>query len=362
MTRSYPGFTARSVLTFLAALFALITLLAPASVQAQVTIAPVVLPAGDVGSAYGTALTASGGTAPYSYAVTAGALPPGLALSAGGTISGTPTADGTFNFTVTATDSAPGLPETGSRAYSLTINPLAAPIANNVSATVAANSSANPITLNVTGGPPASVAVTTAPSHGTAIAAGTSITYTPTPGYSGTDSFQYNATNATGTSAQATVSITVAPPTIALSAIPATVQAGTPYSTSITATLGTAPYSFSLLSGSLPVGVAFSSGGVLSGTPVATGTFNFTVRATDSLGATGTRAYTITVTAPTIVLSPPAGALPGATASVPYSQTFTAPDPRYAPMLESSSSSCSSCSGNPAAEPCSASSSASSDG
>ena len=64
-------------------------------------------------------LTASGGTAPYTYAVTAGALPAGVALSSAGGLSGVPTASESFNFTVTVTDSS------GSKvmaAYSLTVN------------------------------------------------------------------------------------------------------------------------------------------------------------------------------------------------------------------------------------------------
>ncbi|WP_447415103.1 Ig domain-containing protein, partial [Clostridium perfringens] len=65
----------------------------------------------------------SGGTPTYTYAVTAGALPAGLTLSTGGTLSGTPTAAGTFNVTITATDSSTGssAPYSGSRAYTLTI-------------------------------------------------------------------------------------------------------------------------------------------------------------------------------------------------------------------------------------------------
>src|SRR3546814_1220295 len=68
----------------------------------------------------------------------------------------------------------------------------------------------NPITLNITGGAPTSVAVGTAPAHGTATASGTSITYTPAAGYAGSDSFTYTAANASGTSAPATVSVTIA--------------------------------------------------------------------------------------------------------------------------------------------------------
>jgi hypothetical protein len=56
-------------------------------------------------AAYSQQLTATGGTAPYTWSVTSGALPAGLALSAQGLISGTPTVSGAFNFTVQAQDS-----------------------------------------------------------------------------------------------------------------------------------------------------------------------------------------------------------------------------------------------------------------
>ncbi|NCT70124.1 MAG: hypothetical protein GXC75_04215 [Xanthomonadaceae bacterium] len=84
-----------------------------------ITVSPGTLPAGTVGSAYSQAITASGGTGPYIFAVTTGALPAGLTLASNGTLSGTPTAGGSFNFTVSATD-ANGF--TGSQAYALTVN------------------------------------------------------------------------------------------------------------------------------------------------------------------------------------------------------------------------------------------------
>lgn len=59
------------------------------------------LPDGEDGVAYSTFLTAAGGEAPFNWTIIAGALPNGLNLNAGmGEISGTPTVDGTFNFTV----------------------------------------------------------------------------------------------------------------------------------------------------------------------------------------------------------------------------------------------------------------------
>lgn len=65
------------------------------------------LPAGTVGTAYSQALTAAGGTTPYAFSLTGGALPPGLALTAA-TISGTPSAAGAYTFTVRLTDAAGG--------------------------------------------------------------------------------------------------------------------------------------------------------------------------------------------------------------------------------------------------------------
>ena len=65
------------------------------------------LAAGQVASAYSDTLSASGAVGPYAWAVTVGALPDGLALdTATGAITGTPTVDGTFNFTVEVTDSS----------------------------------------------------------------------------------------------------------------------------------------------------------------------------------------------------------------------------------------------------------------
>lgn len=265
------------------------------------SLSPTSLSSATVGSSYSASLSASLGTAPYSYAVTAGALPTSLSLSSSGAISGTPTAAGTFSFTVTATDD---LGATGSQAYSIAVAGQA-PTAANVSATVAANSTGNAIALSLGGGTATSVAVDTNATHGTATASGTSITYTPTAGFSGTDSFTYTATNASGTSSPATVSVTVSAPTLSLS--PTSLPSGTvgsSYSASLSASLGTAPYSYAVTAGALPAGLSLSSSGIFSGTPTSSGTSSFTVTATDDLGATGSRAYAIAVagtasTAPT---------------------------------------------------------------
>ena len=69
-----------------------------------ITIDPSTLPDGEVAQAYNQTLTASGGTAPYTYTVTTGSLPSNLTLSPSGVISGTPDTPGTSNFTATAVD------------------------------------------------------------------------------------------------------------------------------------------------------------------------------------------------------------------------------------------------------------------
>ena len=88
------------------------------------------------------------------------------------------------------------------------------------------------------------------------------------------------------------------------------------------ATGGTAPYTYSIIGGSLPAGLALSTTGTLSGTPTAGGTFSFTVQATDSASVTGTETYLVTINAPSITVSP--SSLPTGIYGVTYSQSFTA--------------------------------------
>ncbi len=66
---------------------------------------PAALPDGTVGTAYSATLSGAGGTAPHALAVAGGTLPAGLGLDGGGNLTGTPTAPGSFSFTVQVTDS-----------------------------------------------------------------------------------------------------------------------------------------------------------------------------------------------------------------------------------------------------------------
>ena len=65
------------------------------------------LPAGQVAVTYQTSNTASGGTPPYTWSITSGALPVGLALSASsGAISGKPLVSGSSSFMIKVSDAA----------------------------------------------------------------------------------------------------------------------------------------------------------------------------------------------------------------------------------------------------------------
>ncbi|HWR97216.1 MAG TPA: ammonia-forming cytochrome c nitrite reductase subunit c552 [Candidatus Methanoperedens sp.] len=92
--------------------------------SAYVPVAPLVvstvspLPNARLNRSYTTTLAATGGVPPYTWAVISGSLPPDLALGASGTISGTPTATGTFTFTAQVTDSKG---TKASKAFSLTV-------------------------------------------------------------------------------------------------------------------------------------------------------------------------------------------------------------------------------------------------
>jgi hypothetical protein len=80
------------------------------------------VPGGTSGTAYNTPLAASGGTPAYAWSTVSGGgtLPPGLALSSSGTLSGTPSAAGAYSFTVQANDSS-STQQTAQKVFSLTV-------------------------------------------------------------------------------------------------------------------------------------------------------------------------------------------------------------------------------------------------
>ncbi|WP_202920290.1 Ig-like domain-containing protein [Urbifossiella limnaea] len=126
-------------------------------------------------------------------------------------------------------------------------------------------------------------------------------------------------TNGSGSATTDEVSLTVNSATIMVS--PATLPdpvLSTAYSQSVTASGGSNTFAFNVSAGALPDGLTLSGAGALTGTPTLSGTYTFTVQATDAFGSTGTRPYTLVVP---LVLSP--ASLPDGTLGVVYSQAVT---------------------------------------
>src|SRR5580704_7694553 len=106
--------------------------------------------------------------------------------------------------------------------------------------------------------------------------------------------------------------------TFTLTLQPNTIPSGTqnqPYSQTISAVGGNAPYTFAVTSGSLPAGITLTSGGLLSGTATTPNNYTFTITATDIDGNTGFRPYAFSVgTQGALSLSP--ASLPNGTQNV----------------------------------------------
>ncbi|MGD0152175.1 MAG: putative Ig domain-containing protein [Thermacetogeniaceae bacterium] len=253
---------------------------------------PPILPPATADVPYSQTITATGGTPPYGLSITSGSLPAGFTMS-GSAISGTATVAGSASFTITATDSL-GL--TASQNYTLMINappitlsPGTLPAATayvSYSQTITAGGGSSPYAFSESGALPAGITFNNGILSGTPAGTGgfpLTVTATDSYGYTGSQ-YYILAVNA---------------PAITFN--PASLPNGTinnTYSQTIAAAGGTSPYNFSVTSGSLPTGLNMSGGGIISGAPTATGTFSFTITATDSHGFTGSQSYTIITIAP----------------------------------------------------------------
>ena len=247
-------------------------------------------PAGVATNPYaGFSFSASGGSPPFTWAITSGALPAGLTLASDGTLSGTPTSVGAFAFTVRATDSAQA-PGTGSQPFTVSIN-TPAPLLISPGQTLPAGVHGTPYSfaLTATGGYlPLSWTVTagTLPPGVTLNADGT-LSDTPTTASSTPFSFTVTVTDsskptrATDSVAYA-ITISEPPPPSVNNTPPPTATVGSPYSFQFTASDGLAPLAWT--PPTLPMGgLAVSLDGILSGTPSTAGIFPITLTVKDAL-------------------------------------------------------------------------------
>ncbi|RYF25208.1 MAG: T9SS type B sorting domain-containing protein [Flavobacteriales bacterium] len=241
-------------------------------------------------------LVATGGTAPYSYAVTGqNQLPQDLTLSASGLLSGTPTAAGDYTFDITVTDSKNC---TVTKSFTLKVTErlnLATKVLPN--GTVGSTYVIQQIPP-ATGGTPSYIYEASSLPPGLAFDVNTrEITGTPTT--VGTYTFPVKVTDADGYSVTTNYTIMVDAAFVLPSAPLADGTVGTPYQTQtiLAASGGTTPYTY--IATGLPNGLTFDeTTRQISGTPTTIGSYPIIVTATDGLGRTATANYNINVLNP----------------------------------------------------------------
>ncbi|MCC6389561.1 MAG: putative Ig domain-containing protein [Bryobacterales bacterium] len=291
------------------------------------------LPNGVVGQSYPPfTFEATGGNPPYAWSFGQGsATLPGLSLSPGGVLSGTPTAGGTFNFVVNATDCGGSLqqtcnPRTRPKTFSITITSGPTITTSSPLPSGTAGQAYLPVTLAAVGGTQPytwSILVGQLPA-GLALNPATGV-ISGTPTTPGTSNFTAQVTDARQQSGARPFSITIGgSPLQILTTSLNSASVGGSYSQQLTAGGGAQPYSWSIPVGQLPAGLILnSSTGLISGTPTTAGTFNFTAQVTDSLQGTASRTFSIQVVASN-ALQILTASLSGGTVGVPYSQQVQA--------------------------------------
>jgi 6-phosphogluconolactonase (cycloisomerase 2 family) len=274
------------------------------------------LPLGETGTPYSQALQAAGGAAPYTWSASPGP-PPGLSLSAAGTLVGTPTAAGAFNFTVSVKDSDNF---TATKTFSILIASKLTLTTTGLPAAIIGTAYSQ--TMQAVGGT-APYTWSSAPSlpPGLSLSPGGTISGTPTS--VGTFNFTVSVQDVNAlTVARAFSIVVVSPLAVTTTSLPSA-TIGAPFSQTLQASGGTTPYTWSIPPASLPPGLSLSTAGTISGTPTTAGTFNFTVKVTDANGIVSTSGpLSIGVAAPAQAPTCPSPTVQGASSN-PLSVTVT---------------------------------------
>ena len=281
-----------------------------ATLQITVSALPAItttsLPAATAGVGYSQKLSESGGTSPYKWSITGGALPAGLSMvNATGVISGVPTTVGSNSATFEVTDASAG-GKMSSAPQAITITVSAPPPLSITTTTLPAATIGTPYTaaLNATGGIPAytwSVTAGSLPAGLTLSSAG-SISGTPTGTSTGTANFTVTVTDSqtpTPNTQSAGLSIAVAIATLKITttSLPAAITS-TSYSATVNATGGIPSYTWGLSGNPSWLSINPATG-VLSGTASATAgttpTFSVTVTDSESPAQETSANFTITI-------------------------------------------------------------------
>ena len=133
-----------------------------------------------------------------------------------------------------------------------------------------------------------------------------------TPITPGSYTFTVQVQDATGTTAQTSLTIVVSalPLSIVTTSLPGGAVA-TAYTQTVQANGGTGAIAWSIATGSLPTGLSIGAAtGTISGTPTVPGSFSFTVLATDTKSVTARQSYTVAIAGPPAVPAITIGGLP----------------------------------------------------
>jgi hypothetical protein len=292
------------------------------------------LPQGVVGASYNGTFSVTGGTSPYTWSVVSGQLPPGLSVGATtGIISGTPTSAGNYSFGVMVTDSGSSVqsatttvslpivtaPPPAPTALTITSSSLpSGTIGSTYSATLESSGGTAPYAWSITsGGLP----------NGLSLSATTGV-ISGTPTGSSTTNLTATITDSSNPSQTKSVSLTlvIAPHPLAITTSSLLSGAlGSTYSNSLQASGGTAPYSWSITSGSLPTGVTLAAAtGIITGTPTASGTFSFTATAADASSPAQTKSVSLSIVIAPAALTITSSTLPSGTQSSSYTTALQA--------------------------------------
>jgi hypothetical protein len=257
-------------------------------------------PTATVGTPYSYVVRTSGSPTP-TVSLNAGTLPPGLAIAPDGTLSGTPSAAGTYTVSLLANN---GFGNPATRTLVVHVAPAPAPAGAPTigSATGGDGTAIVRFTppVNDGGAPITSYTVTASPGGRTATGTVSPITVTGLT--NGTKyTFTVTAKNSVGIGPASARSNAVTPAKALAIATASPLPAGTvgaKYARTLVATGGIAPYSWALTSGSsLPAGLTLHSNGTVTGTPTKAATSSFTVHVTDAASPahTATKGLSVTI-------------------------------------------------------------------
>jgi large repetitive protein len=286
----------------LVSLFALVAV--PAALAIRFTDDSYNMPTGTVGQSYSKTFGGAGGCGPalpYQYSIIGGNLPPGLSLSSSGTISGTPSAAGSYSFWVDLSDQNPPSadwcrPEDAQREFTIIVNggAPAVPLSINQAALApkfATVSAPYSVQLSAAGGGSQTWSVVEGSLPG-GLQLSSSGLISGTPTATGDFTFKVRVSDGTRSATQ-TYSLSVVQP---LKIAPVTVPVGevaVPFALGPTVAGGKAGYTWS--AAGLPAGVSLDAAtGRLSGSPSAPGSFPVKLTVTDTLGLTDTVEVTLT--------------------------------------------------------------------